>query len=205
MTTGKRSISVDLARSPAEVLGDLVRWADVVIDSFSPRAAWLGLDYDGSGSSPDLIMCELPVRPDRPAAPCAGYGTMGAALSGFFDLAGWPDRPPAGRSGPTATTRRRSRASALLAALDHRGTGEGQYLDFAQTEACTHFLAPALLDHAVNGHEWTRNGNADPEMAPHGVYPPRRRAVGRRGLPRRRRLAAWPADRSARAGVTRDR
>ena len=61
---------------------------------------------------------------------------------------------------------------AVLAALDHRDrTGEGQYLDFAQAEACAHFLSPALLDRAVNGHEWTRNGNADPEMSPHGVYP----------------------------------
>ena len=38
MTTGKRSISVDLRQELGrEVLDDLVRWADVVIESFSPR------------------------------------------------------------------------------------------------------------------------------------------------------------------------
>ena len=47
MTTGKRSIGVDLRQELGkEVLGDLVRWADVIIDSFSPRGrASLGLDY----------------------------------------------------------------------------------------------------------------------------------------------------------------
>ena len=40
MTTGKLSISVDLGQELGrEVLDDLVRWADVVVESFSPAAA----------------------------------------------------------------------------------------------------------------------------------------------------------------------
>ena len=177
MTTGKRSISLDLRQELGqEVLDDLVRWADVVIESFSPRGrASLGLDYERLHDlRPGLIMMSSCLFGQTgPLRRYAGFGTMGASLSGFFHLTGWPDRPPCGPFGAYSDyPSPRFALCAVLAALDHRDrTGEGQYLDFAQAEACVHFLSPALLDHAVNGHEWTRNGNADPEMAPHGVYP----------------------------------
>jgi crotonobetainyl-CoA:carnitine CoA-transferase CaiB-like acyl-CoA transferase len=50
-------------------------------------------------------------------------------------------------------------------------TGRGQYVDLSQSEASLHFLGPALLDHEVNARLPHRVGNADPELAPHGVYP----------------------------------
>ena len=34
-------------------------------------------------------------------------------------------------------------------------------------------MAPAILDHDVNGRTWHRMGNADLQMSPHGVYPAR--------------------------------
>lgn len=62
--------------------------------------------------------------------------------------------------------------AALLAALEHRDrTGEGQYIDFSQAEACIHFLAPAMLDYSINGREFERLGDRDPQFAPHAVYP----------------------------------
>ena len=93
----------------------------------------------------------------------AGFGTMGASLGGFFHLTGWPDRPPCGPFGAYSDyPSPRFALCALLAALDHRRrTGEGQYLDFAQAEACVHFLSPAVLDQTVNGREPVR-GTATP-------------------------------------------
>lgn len=103
----------------------------------------------------------------------AGWGYMGAAMAGFHQVTGWPDRDP---SGPfhsyTDYVVPRLTATALLAAIDHRRrTGEGQYIDFSQVEAAIHFLAPAYLDLEVNGHEWGLSGNRDLNFAPHGVYP----------------------------------
>ena len=54
----------------------------------------------------------------------------------------------------------RSRAAAVLAALDYRRrTGKGQYLDQSQTETALPFIEPLLLDYFVNGRIANRDGN----------------------------------------------
>ena len=59
-----------------------------------------------------------------------------------------------------------------MAALLHRDrTGEGVYIDQAQAEGAMHFLATPLLDLQANGRMLERDGNRDPNMAPHGVFP----------------------------------
>ena len=62
--------------------------------------------------------------------------------------------------------------AALLAALDRqRRTGEGAFIDLSQYEAGLQFIAPALVDYAVNGVVARRDGNRDPIAVPHGCYP----------------------------------
>jgi crotonobetainyl-CoA:carnitine CoA-transferase CaiB-like acyl-CoA transferase len=177
MTTGKRSVGLDLRQPMArEVLDDLVRWADVVVESFSPRGrAALDLEYQRLVElNPTVIMMSSCLFGQYgPLERYAGFGTMGAALSGFFHLTGWPDRAPCGPFGAYSDYMSpRFGVCALLAAIDHRRrTGEGQYLDFAQAEAAVHFLSPAVLDYVVNGTVATRDGNRDTAMVPHAVYP----------------------------------
>ena len=116
---------------------------------------------------------DLPARPDGPAAKLAGYGYHAAAISGFYEITGWDDRPPAGPfNAYTDTVAPRFLTTTLLAALDHRRrTGEGQFIDQAQMESALHFLAPELLDVQVSGTSARRNGNHDPRHAPHDAYP----------------------------------
>jgi crotonobetainyl-CoA:carnitine CoA-transferase CaiB-like acyl-CoA transferase len=108
-----------------------------------------------------------------PLAEFAGYGTMGAAMSGFFGLTGWPDRAPCGPFGAyTDYISPRFTVAVLLAALDHRRrTGEGQYIDFAQAEAGIHALAPAVLEYTINGRVWPRIGNDDRGSIPTACSP----------------------------------
>ena len=174
---GKLSLTLNMSKPEAiEVVEDLVRWADVVTESFSPRAmAGWGLGYDRLAElNPGIIMLSSNLTGQYgPLAMFAGYGNLGAALAGFYGLAGWPDRPPSGPFGAyTDYTSTHFMQAAVLAALDHRRrTGEGQHIDLAQAEAAMHFLSPALLDASATGRIAERLGNADPEMAPHGVYP----------------------------------
>lgn len=177
VNAGKRMLTLD-PTCPAgrDVVLDLVRWADVVTESFSPGtlARW-GLGWDTLRAiKPDLIMLSTCLMGQTgPLARFAGYGNLAAALSGFSNLGGWPDRPPSGPfSAYTDYVSPRFVAIAILAALEHRRrTGEGQLIDCAQAEASLHFLGPALLDQAVHGRLWERSGNRDRHDAPHGVYP----------------------------------
>jgi len=176
MATGKRSVALNMGAPGARaVLEDLVRRADVVVESFSPRGrAALDLSYERLAEiNPSIIMMSTCLFGQTgPLQRYAGFGTMGSALTGFFHLTGWPDRPPCGPFGAYSDyPSPRFALCALLAAVDHRRrTGEGQYLDFSQAESCAHFLSSALLDYTVNGENECRIGNLDGVMAPHGVY-----------------------------------
>src|SRR5215475_555570 len=177
MNAGKRMLTLDLSQEAGRaVVLDLVRWADVVAESFSPRAmrAW-GLDYESlRRMKPDLIMLSTCLMGQTgPLAQFAGFGNLAAAIVGFTHLAGWPDRPPAGPFGAyTDYIAPWFNATAILAALEYRRrTGQGQHIDLSQSEAALHFLGPALLDYEVNARLPHRVGNDDPDLVPHGVYP----------------------------------
>lgn len=177
LNAGKRMLTLDL-RAPAgyAVALDLVRWADVVTESFAPgRMRALGLDYEKLRRvNPRLIMLSTCLMGQTgPRASFAGYGNLAAAISGFSNLGGWPDRAPAGPfSAYTDYVSPRLIALAILAALEHRRqTGAGQYVDCSQAECSLHFLTPALLDYTVNGRVAGRVGNRDAHAVPHGVFP----------------------------------
>jgi crotonobetainyl-CoA:carnitine CoA-transferase CaiB-like acyl-CoA transferase len=176
VNAGKLGMTLNLGKPEGRALAlKLVQWADVVLESYSPKAmrAW-GLDYESlKAVKPDIIMLSSCLNGQTgPHAMLAGFGTMGAQLAGFGELAGWPDLPPAGPFGAyTDYVAPKFTVAALLAALDHRRrTGEGQYIDLSQAESSLHFLGEAFLDNIVNGHVWTRAGNASAEFAPHGVF-----------------------------------
>ena len=177
VNAGKLGLALDLRKPAAiEVVRELAGWADVVVDSFTPGTmARMGIGYeDLSRVNPSIIMMSSSVMGQTgPLAGFAGFGNLAAAVAGFFDITGWPDRAPAGPyMAYTDFTSPRFSIMALLAALDHRRrTGEGQFLDFSQMEAATHLLSPALYEMQGNGEALTRRGNLDPDMSPHGVYP----------------------------------
>ncbi|HLZ70383.1 MAG TPA: CoA transferase, partial [Dehalococcoidia bacterium] len=161
----KLGISINLSKPQGRgLLLKLVRWADIVAESFAAGALRrAGLDYETLRQiNPGLIMLSTCLNgQDGPQSALAGFGTMGSALAGFGALTGWPDRAPTGPFGAyTDYVAPKFVATSLLAALDHRRrTGEGQYIDLSQVEAALHFLTPALLDYTVNGRITRRAGN----------------------------------------------
>jgi crotonobetainyl-CoA:carnitine CoA-transferase CaiB-like acyl-CoA transferase len=175
--SGKLGLALDLNKPQArDVVLDLVRWADVVCESFSPKAmrAWR-LDYESLREiKPELIMLSSCLMGQSgPMSKFVGFGNMAAALAGFYHLCGWPDRPPSGPFGAyTDYIAPRFGAISVLAALDYRRrTGQGQHIDQSQAESALHFLTLALLDYAANRRIEQGVGNADLNFAPHGVYP----------------------------------
>ena len=177
MNAGKLGLAIDVATNEGRAaILDLVRWADVVLESFSPKAMrkW-GFDYESLRAiNPNIVMMSSCLFGQTgPLSTMAGYGTMASALSGFSGVTGWPDCAPCGPYGAyTDYIAPRFSTALLLAAIDHaQRTGEGQYIDFSQAEGAIHTLAPAVLDYAVNGRVWQRTGTGDRNLHPHGVFP----------------------------------
>jgi crotonobetainyl-CoA:carnitine CoA-transferase CaiB-like acyl-CoA transferase len=174
---GKLGVTLDLStQAGREVVGDLIGWCDVVAEAFSPglMRRW-DLDYETlAARHPGLIMISSSINGQTgPAARLAGYGNVGAALSGYQAIVGWPGEPPIGPFGPyTDYVGPRFTLAVLLAALDNRRrTGEGCYIDISQVESGILFQSAELADYFAQGSVVERMGNADRQMAPHGVYP----------------------------------
>ncbi len=178
----KLGLGLDLAVAEArEVALRMTAWADVVLESFTPHALRsMGLHYDALREvNPSVVMLSTCMQGQTgPHRDYRGFGQLMGGLTGFYQLTGWPDRDPAMVFGAyTDFVAQRFCATALIAALDHRRrTGQGQHIDVSQLEASINLLGPELLDYDVNGRVATRQGNRDPRMAPHGVFPCR--AVG---------------------------
>ena len=114
---GRYGLSLNLSTSKGRAVAmRLVKWADVVIENFSPKAmrSW-GMDYESLRQiKPDLIMLSACLNGQTgPGALLAGYGTMGACMAGFGELTGWPDRAPAAPLVPIRTSRRPSSSRQL--------------------------------------------------------------------------------------------
>jgi crotonobetainyl-CoA:carnitine CoA-transferase CaiB-like acyl-CoA transferase len=173
----KLCITLDLAHPSARpVVESLVRWADVVTESFAPGVmARLGLGYESlCALNPRVILLSSSLMGQSGALrDFAGFGNLAASVTGFQSLAGWPDAPPAGPAGAyTDFIAARYNAIAILAALDERErSGRGQWIDQSQAESAFHFLTPAWLDWSLNGRLPGLVGNDDPELFPHGVFP----------------------------------
>lgn len=174
--TSKKSITLNLGKPKAqEIARRLVPWADVVVESFTPKVLrnWK-LDYQHlSEINPKLIMLSTCLQGQTgPNALYPGFGQLMAALSGFYYISGYSKESPCPPYGAyTDFITPRFSAAALIAALDYkRRTGRGQYIDMSQYEAALHNLAPAVIDYFASGRVLQPVGNDSPRYAPHGAY-----------------------------------
>lgn len=177
--SSKLGLSVDLGHERArEVIEPLVRWADIVAESFRPGVMekW-GLGYeDLKKINPGIIMFSSSLYgAGGPYSFHPGFGMQGQAVAGIHGLTGWADRPPAIPKGAYSdSVSPRYATAALVAALIRRErTGEGEHLEMSQVEATAGLLAPQFLDLQITGRMAERAGNADPSALLHGVFPTR--------------------------------
>ncbi len=155
----------------------LVAQSDIVVENFAVGVMKrLGLDYEALRKVNEKIIMLSSCNQGQtgPRAKQRGFGSQLTSLSGFTDLTGYsPGEPPMLLYGPYIDFIAVGFGLiAVLAALDfRRRTGKGQHIDLSQYESGLQFLTPALLDYQVNGGLLDRQGNRDPNAAPHGAYP----------------------------------
>lgn len=176
LNAGKRSVGVNLRDERGrEVVRDLVRGADVVIENFRPgRMEEWGLSYAQlSAEHPGLVMTRVsgfgqtgPYR-ERP-----GFGTVAETASGFAFLNGWPETPPtAPPFGFADSIAGISAAFGTTMALFRRSvTGLGSEVDIALYEPLMFILGDAVINYTATGEIMKRHGNASGAASPRGVY-----------------------------------
>lgn len=175
--TNKLCVSLDIAKSKGkEVARKLVKWADIVTESMSPGTmTGLGLDYESCRKlNPSVIYLSTSQQGAYgPHHTFKGVGHHVNAVSGYSATTGWPDSDPtmvfSAYSDFIAPWY--SLISIMGALLRRRRTGEGMYIEQSQMESGVTFVAPHLLNCAVNGRNLGRRGNRDFYMSPHGIYP----------------------------------
>ena len=176
--SSKRSITLNLKTARAQELARrLVATSDVVANNFTPGTMEkFGLGYDAVREiRPDAIYLAMSMQgASGPDHKYLGFGLTIGALTGLQHLCGLPDREPAGTGTnfPDHIPNPCHAAFAVLAALRHRRrTGEGQYIDVAQTEPTIALFGPTILQYTANGEVASRSGNQRDAKAAHGVYP----------------------------------
>ena len=165
LNANKRSITANLkTEAGKEIIKELARWADLVVESFSPGVlSSLGLDYTVlSGINPSLVMCSIsnfgqtgPHR-DWKATDLTLYALAGSLLG-----MGESEREPLKNGEHLLEYQAGSiGAVAIMGALFHRGRGgQGQHVDISIHEvgsASADRRMTALLGYAYTGLSFTR-------------------------------------------------
>ncbi len=173
----KSSMTLNLRTDEGRaLLLNLVEGAQGLVENFVPGT------LERWGLGPDILLKHNPklviVRisgwgqtgpwRDRP-----GFGTLVEAMSGFADLNGFPDRPPA--LPPMAFADMISGtygAAAFMTALRHVEVsgGQGQVIDLSLFEPILSFLSSEASQFTLSGKPSTRSGNRSPITAPRNLY-----------------------------------
>ena len=174
---GKLSLPINM-RNPESVnfvKEHLVPWADIVVTAFTPRVLpmWDMTYADLTVIKPELIMLSACLMGNTgPYADLRGTGQLAAALSGWYENTGWPDKDPVGPYSAYADfVSWNYFIVAVMAALDYRNrTGKGQYIDQSMFESTLQFAGPQLMYYLNEGKLTSRIGNQDVDYCPHNTY-----------------------------------
>jgi crotonobetainyl-CoA:carnitine CoA-transferase CaiB-like acyl-CoA transferase len=163
----KRSLTLNLKSTEGrEVLADLVRVSDIVLENFSHDAREELVDEEWAWSvNPRIIWASLTMLGRTgPGATENGLDILAQARSGIADMTGHPDGPPT-KTGHSVTdyTAGSHLAIAVLAALYQRDRiGKGQLVDISLLEPAVSCLDGLPLWYSIAGETPARVGNTHP-------------------------------------------
>jgi crotonobetainyl-CoA:carnitine CoA-transferase CaiB-like acyl-CoA transferase len=177
MNAGKRSVAVDFSNPQArELVLDIVRRADVVVENFSPGVmAKYGFDEPSLRKvRPDLVYCSISgFGQTGPYAPRPGYDALIQAMGGVMSLTGEPNGSPQKVGVPVADLFAGLYGCiGILAAVNHRNsTGQGQQIDIGMLDTHVAWLANQGMNYLATGENPPRLGNQHPNIAPYQEFP----------------------------------
>lgn len=176
---GKKSVCVDMKSAAGlQLIHDLVKQVDVVIENFAPGAIRrLGLPWEKVHElNPKAIMCSISTfGQDGPLSGLPGYDFIGQAYAGITGMIGDQENGPYIPIAALGDTTTGAHAlAAINGALYHRATsGEGgQYLDISLLDC--YFHSHEMNVGAISASQGAINpylpGRYHSAVAPLGVY-----------------------------------
>jgi crotonobetainyl-CoA:carnitine CoA-transferase CaiB-like acyl-CoA transferase len=176
---GKKSVCVDMKSAPGlQLVHDLVKQVDVVIENFAPGAIRrLGLPWEKVHElNPKAIMCSISTfGQDGPLSGLPGYDFIGQAYAGITGMIGDQENGPYIPIAALGDTTTGAHAlAAINGALYHRATSgdDGQYLDISLLDC--YFHSHEMNVGAISASQGAINpylpGRYHSAVAPLGVY-----------------------------------
>lgn len=172
----KKSLSLDMkAPESIEIIKELAKWADIVVENFSPGVVdRLGVGYEALREvNPKLIYGSIsgfgqygPYK-SKPA-----YDVVCQAMGGYMASTGEKDGKPY-KLGPSVVDAGAGihMAYALMVALYNREkTGKGQFIDIGMMDTAFSTLENFIVTKTLNDIDPGRNGNANLGSAPFNSY-----------------------------------
>ncbi|WP_230114268.1 CaiB/BaiF CoA transferase family protein [Microbacterium oxydans] len=171
----KESISLDLKTSEGrDVLLDLIRQADVLVENFSAGVTRrLGIDYESVREvNPRLIYTSITGFGSDETGGAKAMDTIVQALSGVMMTAGDPGDSPVRFGLPIADLSAPLFAviGTVSALLEATQSGEGQHVDVSMLGAMTSLVACEPFDAFEEMGYPTRTGDYVPRLAPFGTF-----------------------------------
>ena len=169
---GKRSVTLDLRKAEgAEILLDLARHCDVMVENFSPGTMdRFGLGWERlHAANPAMILCSISgFGQTGPMAAAPAYDIVAQALGGTMSITGQADGEPT-RCGVSIGDLAAALYGviAILAALRERDlSGAGRHLDIAMLDCQVAWLEDALARYSATGKVPGPIGSRHPSITP---------------------------------------
>ncbi|HZR04151.1 MAG TPA: CoA transferase [Burkholderiales bacterium] len=173
----KRSLTLDL-RSDAgkEVLHDLLREADVLVENFVPGTLEkMGFDWDTLKTlNRRLILTRISgFGQSGPLSRKPCFDVIAQTMSGLMDITGESDGRPtmAGTYVVDYSTGLYATIGTLGALQARERSGAGQIVDVALMDSAMSMLMTAIPEQMLFGRTMTRRGNRDRYTAPANTFP----------------------------------
>jgi crotonobetainyl-CoA:carnitine CoA-transferase CaiB-like acyl-CoA transferase len=174
----KKNITLNLKdQKGKEILKDLIKDADVLIENFRPGVfKKLGFSWEVLEEiNPRLVyVCSSGYGQTGPESHKPGFDRIGFARGGFLEVTGFPGEPPV-KPGVSACDFYTAMFACIgvMFAIYNRdviGTGKGQMIDCCLTESSLRIQESIIAEYSYDGSIRTRIGNGTNVTVPSGHF-----------------------------------
>ncbi len=172
----KKAVSLNFERDDRarEILAELVKHSDVLIENFSPEAARaFGITYENLRAvKPDIIFAHVSgFGITGPYSHRLGFDQVVKAMSGAMAISGFPGLPSKEQAPHTDYLTACLTALGVVAAIYHRqATGEGQMIDTTLLQTAVTFVSPMIGEWETGGYLRQQTGNRAAWIGPSDSY-----------------------------------